>query len=285
MKKTIFILTIILLLTGCFKRDRMEDIDVIITNYPIEYVTNRLYKDNSKIESIYPRSTTIDSYTFTKKQMKDFSNKDLFIYDGNSKERELATNLLEYNKNLKIIDASYGVDTTYAKKEVWLNPSNILMIAQNIRNELTEYISNPYLIKEVEEKYDLLKVDITELETEYKKVHDNSYLPTIVTLNETWKFLEKYGYEVISIYENNKLKENQLEKAKNLFKNNKVSYFFRNENQTIPDQIKTVLKEYDIETLTLRTLETITEKDIDNNDDYLSLMYENIELLKKETYK
>lgn len=285
MKKIIFIFTIIILLTGCFKRDKMEDIDIIATNYPIEYVTNRLYKENSTIKSIYPRSTTIDSYTFTKKQMKDFSNKDLFIYDGNSKEREFATTLLQYNKNLKIIDASYGVDTTYANKEVWLNPSNILMIAQNIRNELTEYISNPYLIKEVEEKYELLKVDITELETEYKKVHDNSYLPTIVTLDETWKFLEKYEYEVISIYEGNKIKETNLEKAKDLFKKNKVDYFFKNENQTIPDQVKTILKDYNIETLTLRTLETITEKDLENNEDYISLMHQNIELLKKETYK
>jgi len=284
-KKIIFIFAMILILTGCFKRDQMEDIEIITTNYPIEYVTNRLYKENATIKSIYPRSAKINSYHFTKKQMKDFSSQDLFIYNGNSKEREFATKLLNYNANLKIIDASYGVDTTYAQNDVWLNPSNILMIAQNIRNELSEYISNPYLIKEVKEKYELLKVDITELETEYKKVHDNSLLPTIITLDETWKFLEKYDYEVISIYENNKIKENNLQKAKSMYENKKLSYFFVNENQTIPEEIKKILDENNIQTLTLRTLETITEKDVENNEDYISLMHQNIELIKKETYK
>ena len=52
MKKTIitlFTITITLsCLTGCFKRDKMEDINIATTIYPIEYVTNRLYGNNSK---------------------------------------------------------------------------------------------------------------------------------------------------------------------------------------------------------------------------------------------
>ena len=58
-KKSIFkLLAIILLLgvitTGCFKRDDMEDISIITTVYPLEYVVNQLYGNNSVVNSIYP---------------------------------------------------------------------------------------------------------------------------------------------------------------------------------------------------------------------------------------
>ena len=78
MKKTILlILTIMMIipLSGCdiFKRDNMEDISIITTAYPIEYVTKRLYGKHSLISSIYPDGTITDAYKLTDKQLTDFS--------------------------------------------------------------------------------------------------------------------------------------------------------------------------------------------------------------------
>ena len=42
---------------------------------------------------------------------------------------------------------------------------------------------------------------------------------------------------------------------------------------------------YKIDVLVFRTLDTITETDENNNDDYLSIMHNNISLLQKEHYK
>lgn len=285
--KKIFLLALLTITlittTGCIKRDKMEDIDVITTIYPIEYVMNRLYRENSSITSIYPRGIKINNYEFTNKQIEDFSKKDLFIYNGESDERQYATTMLNMNQNLKIIDASYGIDTTYSTTDIWLNPSNILMIAQNIRNELKEYITNPYLIEEINNKYELLKVDISELDTEYKKTADNSKNKTIISYNESLKFLEKYGFTVVNLTENNEEKENNIALAKKLLKNKEGSYIFLTEE--ISNNIITTLKnDYNAETLIFNTAEIITENDIENNEDYLSIMHNNIELLKKETY-
>lgn len=41
------ILIILSCLTGCFKQDKMENINIATTIYPIEYVTNRLYGENN----------------------------------------------------------------------------------------------------------------------------------------------------------------------------------------------------------------------------------------------
>ena len=112
LKYNILLVTIIigaLLTTGC-TTDDMENIDIIVTNYPNEYVTKNLYSEHATISSIYPDGVDIDNYNISEKQKKDFSKKDLFIYNGLiEKERELAIDLLELNKDLKIIDSTYGL--------------------------------------------------------------------------------------------------------------------------------------------------------------------------------
>ena len=289
MKKTIIISSILIItlscLTGCFKRDKMEDINIATTIYPIEYVTNRLYGNNSKIKSIYPRDSISNSYKITNKQLNDYSEYDLFIYNGESKEREYATTMLNNNKNLKIIDAAYGLDATYSMSDIWLNPSNILMLGQNIKNELTEYISYRYLVEEIKDQYTLLKVDITELETEIKKTADNSVYNQIIVADESLNFLEKYGFKVINLTNNGKDKENNIALAKELLNSGKLNYVFvmdHSRSYEIVNQLKEI---YKAQILTFRTLDTITEKDEQNNDDYLSIMHSNIDLLKQETYK
>ena len=288
MKKLIMILSVLAIttcLTGCLKSDKMEDINIATTIYPIEYVTNRLYGDKAKIKSIYPRNSISETYTMTEKQLKDYSEYDLFIYNGASKEREYATKMLNHNKRLKIIDASYGLDTTNTKSDVWLNPSNILMIGQNIKNELSDYITSDYIKNDIETKYTSLKVDITELETELQKTATNSVSNKIVVSDESLNFLKKYGFEVINLTEKGKLKEANLETAKTLMLNKKIDYIFNMEHSKNNDLVNNLKTTYKVNILVFRTLDTITEKDENNNDDYLSIMHNNISLLQKETYK
>ena len=42
---------------------------------------------------------------------------------------------------IKVIDASLGMSYTYDVAEAWLNPSNYLMMASNIKNGLEEYVN------------------------------------------------------------------------------------------------------------------------------------------------
>jgi len=281
--KYIALLIIVLLLTGCFKDDSMEDIDVITTIYPIEYIANRLYGQSSTVKSIYPKNIDVTAYKLTDKQMRDFSKNDLFIYNGNSFEREYATELLSYNKNMKIIDSSYGVDTTYSDYEIWLNPSNMLMMVQNVRNALQQYVTNPYTIEEIKNQYELLKVDISALETEFKKTADNSVNKTIICYDETLNFLQKYGFTVINVTEKGKNKEVNIDLAKSLLKNKTLSYIFVSEKQGDNALIKDIVSAGATK-INFYLLETISEDKLITSDDYLSIMHENINLIKKETY-
>ena len=145
--------TLLLTVCGC-RRDNMEDISIITTNYPNEYIISSLYGKHATISSVYPDGVNTSTYKLTTKRKKDLANQDLLIYTGLiEKERNLAVELLDYNSNLKIIDSSYVLENSNNTDELWNDPSFMLMMCQNVRISLKEYVENNYLRKEIDKNY------------------------------------------------------------------------------------------------------------------------------------
>ncbi|MBQ8472960.1 MAG: zinc ABC transporter substrate-binding protein [Bacilli bacterium] len=286
MKKVICLL-IILLLTGCslFKRDNMENIDIITTNYAIEYVTRYLYGDNSLVSSIYPDGVDITNYKFTEKQIKDYSKKDLFIYMGNTSDSDQAVTFLNNNNDIKIIDATYGMQYKYATDELWLNPSNLLMIAGNIKNGLDEYITSTYLLKNIDNLYEELKVELSDLDADYKTTIANANYKTIVVNSDNLLYLEKYDLNVISLDKNNQSYEKNLALFKNYLKQQTIKYFYAYENAETTEEISQIITDNSVETLNIKNLKNITDEERDGYFTYTKIMYNNLEEFKKELYK
>lgn len=287
MKKFLLLITITLFTissTGCFKRDELEDITIYTTIYPVQYITNRLYGEHSKIYSIYPIDVNPSNYKLTDKQIKDYSKAKLFIFNGLSDEKDYVQKLFQYNKKLKIIDTTSSMEIIYGEEEAWLDPSNFLMLAQNIKNGFKEYINNHYLKNEIEENYQALKVEVSNLDAEISSMYENSSKKTIVVANDMFKFLEKYGFTVYSLEENENLTEKTIADIKALIQNGQIHYIFIKENDDIPKTVESIQKENKIELLELNTLTNISEQDSGNNEDYVSIMNKNLELLKQELY-
>ena len=287
MKKIKYImLTSILLLTGCtiFKRDTMENINIITTIYPLEYSTNYLYGESSIVNSIYPDDTNTDTYELTDKQIRDNSEKDLFIYMGLTKDSDIAVELINHNKNLKLIDATFGMEYKQDVSELWLNPANLLMILQNIKNGLDEYIDNTYLKMEIDTKYNELKLVLSELDANFKTLVENASQKTIYANDKAALFLEKYGLTVIVVNEKHELYEKNLALLKEAIENNKVTYFYRFEDTTLPNSVKELINDSKIKELELRNLKNITDSERNNKEDYINITEKNIENLKKELY-
>ncbi len=287
MKKIIIILIITLFFTtACFKRDSMEDISIITTVYPIEYVTNRLYGENSIVNSVYPDGTNIIKEKLKAKQIRDYSKKELFIYNGLSSDKDIATSFIKNNRRIKIIDATFGMEYENSLEELWLNPSHLLMISQNIRTGLKEYVTNTYLEKEIDERYEQLKIDLSELDAEIKLTIQNANNKIIATTSTTLKYLEKYGLTVYVLNEGDNNYEKNFETVKNLIGSKKISSFYILEydenNSELRQELTTT---YKLKELIFRKLDNIKEEERDNKKDYLIIMKENIDLLKKELYK
>lgn len=275
-----------LFLSGCslLKRDNMEDISIITTIYSLEYVINYLYGDNAVINSIYPDDTNVDNYTFTDKQIRDNSKKDLFIYMGKTKDSDIAITYLNNNKNLKLIDASFGMEYKNGEEELWMNPSNLLMIAENIRNGLDEYISSSYLIKEIDNNYNNLKIELSELDADVKLSFENASKNTIFTNSNALKYLSKYGVNVIVLNKNDNQYEKNLTLLKNRINGKAIKYFYALENVEISSEVQELIDNKSIELETLHNLKNINDQERNNKINYIELSKDNLNMLKKELY-
>ena len=286
MKKFFILFSFVLcvLLTGCIKRDSMEDIVIYTSVYPIEYITNRLYGENSTIYSIYPDGVFPDVYSLNDKQMKDYSKSDLFIFNGLSKEKDYLEPMLKSNSDLKIIDATLSMEYSNYREELWLDPANALMIARNIKTGFNEYINNHYLKNQIEENYESLKLDLSNLSAKLNLVSSSSSDPTIVVSSDMFKFLEKYGFNVISLDDTSSIDKNLIEAKKRIL-NGKTSYLFVIKDEDLSPSIQKLIDDTKVEKLEFHVLSNISETERSNKKDYISIMYENINLLKQELYK
>lgn len=285
-KLTLIVISIFTL-TGCLKRDQLEDITIMTTSYPLEYVIRQLYGEHSIVNSIYPDDTNTYTYSLSAKQINDYSQKDLFIYNGIfEKDRTTTVNFLDKNKNLLIIDAASGIETNWSTEEVWLNPSNLLMMAQNIRGGLEKYITNGYLIKNINNNYEELKVELSELDAELKLTANNAVNKTIVVSSDSLKHLEKYGLNVISLDPSNTTTlDKNLDEVRTLIRTNAINYIFNLQYDEPNPVVKELVNNTNVTEVTFKRLDTITDEERNNQLDYITIMNQNIDLLKEELYK
>lgn len=276
MKKKIillFILSIITLTitTGC-NNDKLEGSNITTTIYPIEYLVNVLYGDKSNITSIYPNDTDISKYELTEKQLNDYSKStSLFVYNGLSNEKEIAKTLINKNRRLQIIDASYGLKYKYGIEELWLNPNNYLMLANTIKDDLKNLSSSKYSAEQIEENYNKLEESLTTLDAELRtiaKAAIKNNNETIIIAYNSFGFLEKYGFKIINISSENNITSN----IKNKFKDKTYTKIFVNDTDNISDSIKDIVDNYDAELIEINTMATLTDKERSNGDNYLTIM-------------
>lgn len=288
MKKIIALLIaslIVLCSTGCvIKRDNLEDVDIYTTVYPIEYIVDKLYGYNSHVSSIYPAEIDIENYSLTPKQIEDYSKGAIFVYNGLSNEKSIARDLLNKNVDLKIIDVSQGLEFTYSVEELWLNPRDYLMLAHNIKNGLEEYISNKYIIEEINKNYEELKVLISGFDAELEMIPENADDTNIIVANDTLSFLSKYGFTVTNVDENTgEIPSSTMSKAKKLIQNKTIKYVFMLDNDEETETVKTLVAA-GAQIVRLRSMTVKTENDIAKNVNYKNMMRENIDAIKKEVF-
>lgn len=283
-KKTIikFLLLILVIssCSGCFKRDEMEDITIITTVYPLEYVLTKLYGNSSVVNSIYPDGINISEYKMTDKEFRDYSKKDLFVYNGLSSDKDLALKFRNKNNKILIMDANYGMEQDYGGiEELWLNPSNLLMISQNIKNGLSELIDSKYIREEITESYNKLKVELSELDAEIKLTYENANTKTIVIASPSLKFLSKYGFDVILVDDSEEGSKN-LNSVISQAKSKKINNLFVIDGSEETTALKKIKNETNLKIIKLKKIDNMTDEERDNKENYVTLMQKNIEIIR-----
>lgn len=284
-KLKMFLIAILVFATsGCFGEDSMEDINIHTTAYPIEYVVDRLYGEHSTIKSIYPNGS-VSGEIVNDKLLKDYSDSDLFVFNGlGPNEQDYVFKMLEYNRNLKIIDVSSSIVYEHKVEELWLDPMNLLTIANNIKKGFHEYTTTAYLLDDVNEQYDILKQELIKLDADYREMAERANRNTIVVSDDMFLYLEKYGITVISLEENENLTQKNIHTVTTMINNGDIKYIYVTNNSEVNDTIKNIHENTGVELIELHTLYKLSEEEFNKGANYFSLMRNNLELLKKQLY-
>ena len=268
-----------IMLCSCkLQKDDLENANIYTTVYPITYLTNYLYKDYSTVQSIYPNGCDLYTFKLTSKQIKNYSEGDLFIYNGLSNEKEIAKTLLNKNKQLLIIDVSYGLSLNNDVTELWLSPKNYLMLAKNIKENLSNYLTSKYIIEQVNKNYNDFEEKISLMDANLRNIGlnvKNENKNTIVVNSNAFKFLESYGFNVISLEDEENQKENKLNSIKNKFLSKKYTNILCLDTKENDDIVNNLVNNYKAKLTVIPSL-TLSKE----NEDYFSTMTSFIENIK-----
>ncbi len=285
MKRILITILSILLLSACSITDEFNDEYVYVTMYPIEYATKELYSDYASISSVYPNDST-SSYEVTSKKEEKYAKGEIFIYSGINKEAYLAKDLINLNNNLKIIDATKGMSDSKTHPDIaWIDPSNYLMLCSNIKTLLIEYSDNPYIKESIEENYKILNEKISELDVKLYDIGKNGNYSKILVTSDMFNYLSKYNIDVISIDDDNQTIDKSYAEAKKLISSKDIQYIYSLDNEKLSETQEKFISDNSIVKVQVNNLFTLSDKERESEEDYITLMESIIELYKKELYK
>lgn len=281
-----------------------SEILVYTSNYSLYDFTKNILGEKGQVINITENSG-FHGWEPTAKDIADLSKSDLFIYYGEDTEgwvtsllsdNTLGNNLFSPTKGVEFLSASYDHDHEEEMVEVldhdhdhggidphiWLSIDNAKIISENITNELSRLF--PKHSDYFQENFSTYKGKLEKLDQKYTEKLANKKRDTIIVSHEAYGNLAKdYGFKQLGIEGINAQGEPSLKqineiitKAKDL--DARVIFY---EDSISPKISEMISQEIGGELLRLNPLETLSKEEIENNDDYISIMENNLEGIYK----
>lgn len=297
----IILLSIIVSTVGCSKEEKKineNKITVYTTIFPIYDFTRNIAKDKINLEYVISPGVEPHDYEMTPKLIKDIQNADLLIKNGLG--IDAFVDKIKSESNLQIINASEGIKPLTYKEEknhnhneneqhnhgeydphVWLDIDLAQKECENIKNSL---IKSDGENKEFYEKnYKEYIKKLQQLKQKYDNTLKNTNKDTIIVSHDAYGYLcEKYNLNQVSVTGINPNQEPSLSKIgqiSDFAKKNNINYILF-DGLVNPKVASTIANEANIKTDILYSIDGITKKEFNDNQDYISLMNKNIETLK-----
>ncbi|MEG9295132.1 ZinT/AdcA family metal-binding protein [Mangrovibacillus sp. Mu-81] len=285
------------------KDPKNEKLKVFTTVYPLHYFAEQIAGDEAVVESILPPGSDPHHYEPTTKEMVKIAESDAFIFNGAGLESyaEQISDSIQ-SEDVKIVEASKGADLLdhghehegeeggheeahdHGDKDphVWLNPMLSIQLAENIKDTLVEL--KPEKKEEFNKNFNELKGTLEDLEDEFHSTIESLPGNRIIVSHAAYGYWEQaYGIEQIAVSGLSPSNEPSQKELQNLIETAEkigMKYVLFEQNIT-PKVAEVVRKEIGAEALRIHNLSVLTEEDVDNNEDYFTLMHQNLEVLSK----
>jgi len=312
---SIFLVMIMLVAGACSIQQRpqtsAEERDgkllVYASIYPMYDFAQKIGGDKIDLRMMVPPGAEPHDWEPTAKLMAQMEKADVFIYNGVNMEM-WADKLVKSisSEKLKVVEASSGVslikledreEGEYGKHEgeednhgdydphVWLDPMRALKQAENIKNA---FVAADEENREFyESNFNEFANKLRELDQKYREELKDRKLNEIVVAHAAFGYLaDRYGLEQISVSGLTPQEEPSAAKMAQiteLVREHGIKYIFF-ETLTSPKLAKVIANETGAKTAVLNPVGGLTKDEIEEGKGYISIMEDNLEILKKALY-
>ena len=304
------------LLTACGGQEKKEassneKIQVMTTFYPMYEFTKQVVGDKGDVELLIPAGTEPHDFEPSAKDLAKISDSDVFVY--NSPELETwtdnltdtidtkQTEIIQASKDIKLMEGTehdheeaHDHDTQEHEEHghsheldphVWLDPALAIKEVETIRDQLSKKYPDD---KAAFEKNAASYIDeLKKLDEEFQTAFKDAKNKTFVTQHAAFGYLaNQYGLTqeaIAGISPDQEPSPSRLSELKHYVDDNqvKVLYFEENASSKVAE---TLSKETGVKLEVLNPLESLTDKQIKDGEDYLSVMRENLTALKESIH-
>lgn len=301
------------LLAGCgaagstTENTESDKLQVVTTFYPMYDFTKQVAQDDAEVSMLLEAGMEVHSFEPSSQMIAEIQDADVFIY--NSPEMETwvpdvlasidtsdmvvicasdAITLLEYEGEAHAHDheseekgANAGHSHT-VDPHVWLDPVLAQTEVSTIAEGLAE--ADPDNAEDYLENAGIYNGKLNELDEAYRAAFEGTENRTFVTQHAAFAYLAaRYDLNQISVTGLNAEVEPSaaaLATLSDYVKANNISHIYF-ENNASSQTAETLAEEVGVELAVLSPLEGITEEDQKEGSDYISVMLDNLEALKK----
>ncbi|MCU9614294.1 zinc ABC transporter substrate-binding protein [Caldibacillus lycopersici] len=306
---TIFLIAIVTFLSACgndndsLKNKADGKLKIYTTVYPLKDFAEKIGGEYVDVETIYPPG--MDEHTFepSQKDIINMAGGDIFFYIGYGLEGFVEkTKPILQDEGVNVVATGEFVqlpEVTHEEEQdeeeghdehnhgtvnphIWLDPVYAKQLAEVIKDTLIEAI--PEQKQYFEDNYATVAKQLDMLNDEFVEVTKNMKTNHIIVTHAAYGYWElRYGIEQLSISgmsSTDEPSQKQLQHIIEEVQEQNLNYILveQNINNKLIDVVK---KEANVTPLPIHNLSVLTEKDIENNADYFSIMEQNLNTLKQ----
>lgn len=311
MKKVITVIMVAILIMGLAacsgtteKPIEQSGLTIYASFYPMQFLVSEIAGDKAKVISLVPAGVEPHDWEPKPKTMAGLQESDMLVYNGAGMEAWLEDFLPSLEKaGVRTVNTSIGLellpfdeknaDVHEGEEEgeeeallydphIWVSPAKYKQQAQNVLNALIEVdAANQDYYKT---NYNKLAEQLDKLDSDYRQAVAGFKNKVFIVSHSAFEYLAReYGLTQLPIRGVTPQAEPSPAKLAELVqicRENNIKYIFF-ESLVSPKLSETLANEVGAETLILNDGQGITEDQMKQGRNYITIMYENLENLKK----
>ncbi|WP_226000537.1 metal ABC transporter substrate-binding protein [Paenibacillus sp. BJ-4] len=278
-----------------------KKLNVVTTFYPMYEFTRQVAGEHANVTALIPAGAEPHDWEPSAKDMAQIKDADVFVYNGIVEgwaEQALSSAandkrfVVEASKGLNLMEGTAEEEEAHGEEghdhghvldpHVWLDPVLAQKEVEAIEAGLVN--ADPANKADYEKNADAYIAKLKDLDTAFKTGLKDVKRKDFITQHAAFSYLAKqYGLTQVPIAGLSPEQEPTPDKLADIIKfskaNNVKTIFF--ETLVDPKVAQTVATEIGAKTDVLNPLEGLTDEDKQNNLDYLGVMKNNLEALKK----